>query len=215
MDLPSATSSGPDLATAALAVGTFILGGIFNAVVSEIQAMRAEGRTREREAATEQRVDRRAAEDRLRAAIVRDIEETRRYIIARGIHLIARASGRPTGEFPTGGFPNADVSLVGDPALMAQDADLLLELMAKAPGTPLSMDDLERMGRANSAMLSALKEQEARALSGAPLRTPDPAEVAKYFTAELNIERLAKLKRTAGARAEPNASPASAENTGV
>ena len=206
MDPASASSTSVDLPSVALAVGAFVLGAIFNAVVSEIQAKRAEGRMREREAATEHRAERRAAEDRLRAAIVRDIEETRRYVIARGTHLIARGAGRPTGEFAVGEFPNADVSLVGDATLMAQDADLLVELMARTPGTPLSMDDLERMGRTHSAMLRALKEQEARALSGAPLKAPDPEDAASYLTAELNAERVAKLRGAAGQPAEPGSS---------
>lgn len=136
-------------------------GGVVGGVISEWRAHAAEGRAVQRERATTVR-------DRQLAAI----EETRLDYAAANEAALSLAAGRSTN---TKYYPNAQIWLINDPALLVETVDIRHELISRS-GRGISDDDARRLGVLLGRVSTALSRQEERVLDGKPVVYPTREE---------------------------------------
>lgn len=152
-----------------MAVLAFAGGGLFNAAIAEWRARASEDRAktqRSEEWTRQLEADKLA---RLRGAVIRDLQETRAYFLADEASLLARAEGRVL-PYPGPEYPNQDLSMTGDPALVAEQATVVTEFLIRAPGSGVPAELMVKAAALHSAIIRELKNQEARALADQPLR---------------------------------------------
>jgi hypothetical protein len=147
----------------------FVLGGLFTAAVGEWRARAAEGRARRQRQEEWERDQAAARLTRLREAVLRDLDETRRFFVEQEAFLLARSEGRVV-PHPGSAYPNVDVNLVGDASLAIEQVRVTHELLQLTPATGVPMRLLERAGLLHANYIRALRAQEARARMDQPLK---------------------------------------------
>jgi hypothetical protein len=153
------------------AVGA-LSGGVVGGAISEWRAQAAEARAVQRERATTVRNRQFAA-----------IEETRLDYAAANEAALSLAAGRPTN---TKYYPNAQIWLINDPALLIETADVRHELISRG-GRGISDDDARRLGVLLGRVSTALSRQEERVLDGQPVAYPTRDE------AEAVLQRVSRV----------------------
>ena len=147
---------------------TFVLGGLFQAAIAEWRTRAAEGRAKAQRHEEWGRQQKDATLTRLREAVVRDIDETRRFFVEQEAFLLARSEGRAI-PYPGAKYPNLDINLVGDARVALEQVQVAAALLERTPGSGVPVDLLSRTGMLHSDVIRLLRAQEARALSNQPL----------------------------------------------
>jgi hypothetical protein len=138
------------------------VGAIAGGVVAEWRARSAEARAVKREQSTT-----------FRDRQLRAIEETRLDYAQANEAALSLAGGRPaTKEY----YPNAQIWLINDAALIEETANIRHELVSRG-GSGITEDDSRRLGLLLGRVSTALSRQEERILEGKPPAYPPVEEV--------------------------------------
>jgi hypothetical protein len=143
-------------------VVVFVLGGLFTAALGEWRARVAENRARSQRQEEWDRDQTAATRARLREAVLRDIDETRRFFVEQETYLLARSEGRVV-KYPGAKYPNLDIGLLGDPRIGLELVAVAHALLQLPPGAGVPMPLLQRAGLLHVSVIRALRNQEARA----------------------------------------------------
>jgi hypothetical protein len=153
-----------DIGAAILAVVSFVLGGIFNAVVG---AATAEYRARQ----DVKRADERDRHARIRSMHLAEIERTHRIVSADLIRLMAQVSGNEEkaerAEELAG--PGASYEYLGDAQLVRDFFAFESELFYRRSGSEVSAHDYQRWVEVAGRAGRALDKQRKRALMDEPV----------------------------------------------
>lgn len=208
-----------DLVTAV--VVTVLAGGL--AIIGTIAGQRMADRSaRAREAASWDHADRGAAADRVRAALLRDLDETREVLIGNLTYLEQSVVIRmPDVEAPDNSrLTRYNINLVGDVEAVRAYDDLTRELAARLPLTvpdavgvlvrkhlprksEIDPNLIFRTTKVRAIVLAALDQQEKRALRDEPLQVVTADELASIGGADAFLEVL----RDRLGRPNPDAAP--------
>jgi hypothetical protein len=179
-----------------------IVGGIFGAggaVIGVVVSWRQDVGRRERAAAAER-------EGRVRAARMRDLEQTRTYLIGNleGLSAFVQLGDASGLSRDNGDSNRSNINLVGDAKVIREYTELLRDLSERLPMrwrdglrwwrprtlSEIDPDELGRVARVSSNVLKALDEQEARALRDEDLKTLTDEEIASLPGAEAILDVL-------------------------
>jgi hypothetical protein len=147
------------------------LAGVFvGAIISEVFARRREAAMRAREAA-----------DRTRSDALEILDQTQRQVHAHISDAVGRVDGYERSRPASYGgdvYPRAGPWNVGDAAALAAYAAVVRDLLAKPPGSGMSLQDLDPIVDARLKIDRAIDEQRQRVQAGQPLRQLTEAELA-------------------------------------
>jgi hypothetical protein len=143
-----------------------VSGGLVGGIIGEWRARAAEGRAAKRERAITFR------DQQLRA-----IEETRLDYAEANDRALSLAAGQSeSARATTKYYPNAQIWLIGDPALLLETMLVRKELMARN-GSGITEDDSRRLGVLLGRVNTALSRQEDRVREDKPPLYPTPEQV--------------------------------------